>query len=203
MNWLDLTVSVFLVIALVNGYRKGLVMQLAELSAVVLAAIFGGKLADRILPELLRLFELSPNVARALSYIVAFIAIAIVISFIGRLIQKFLDAIFLSFINRLLGSIIAMGTTMILLSILLNLVLMLDPHENVIKKRIKEESFFFERVEAVVPAIVPYLDKGMWEEYVPEKYREEIESKSENLRPFLPDSLQVDSVYQQRYFDVD
>jgi len=41
MNWFDLLIALLLLIALVNGYRKGLIMQLVGLATLVLAAIFG------------------------------------------------------------------------------------------------------------------------------------------------------------------
>lgn len=192
MNWFDLTIGILLLIAFINGYRKGLIMQLVGLATIILAAIFGGRLAQTILPEINRLIDLSPEVARVLSFVLAFVAIAVVLSLIGRILQRFIEVVFLSFINRLLGAVIAAGTMMVFLSIILNLVLMLDGNEQVINKKTKEESFFFERVEAVVPAIVPYLEPQFWDEHIPEKYREEIEKKSEP----------IDSTYQRRYFDI-
>lgn len=157
MNWFDLTVGILLLIAFINGYRKGLIMQLVGLATIILAAVFGGRLAQTILPQINRIIDLSPEVARVLSFILAFVAIAVGLSLVGRLLQRFIDIVFLSFINRLLGAVIAAGTMMVFLSIILNLVLMLDLNQQVINKKTKEESFFFERVEAVVPAIVPYL----------------------------------------------
>ncbi len=192
MNWFDLTVGILLLIAFINGYRKGLIMQLVGLATIILAAIFGGRLAQTILPEINRLVDLSPEAARVLSFILAFVAIALVLSLVGRILQRFIDIVFLSFINRVLGAVIAVGTMMVFLSILLNLVLMLDHNEQVINEKTKEESFFFERVEAVIPAIVPYLEPEIWYEIVPEKYREEIEKKSDP----------IDSTYQQRHFNV-
>ncbi|SCD19422.1 Colicin V production protein [Proteiniphilum saccharofermentans] len=191
MNWFDLTVGILLLIAFINGYRKGLIMQLVGLATIILAAVFGGRLAQTILPQINRIIDLSPEVARVLSFILAFVAIAVGLSLVGRLLQRFIDIVFLSFINRLLGAVIAAGTMMVFLSIILNLVLMLDLNQQVINKKTKEESFFFERVEAVVPAIVPYLQPQLWEEVIPEKYREEIEKKSEPA---------IDSTYQQRHF---
>lgn len=173
LNWLDIFVGIALVIALINGYKKGLVMQAVGLVSIVLAAIFGGKLAKIILPELLRLLHLSPNIAGVLSYIFAFALIAVVMYLIGNAIQKFLQAVNLNFINRVLGGIIAMATTMVVLSILLNLTLMIDPYAKIIKPSIRAEAFFYERVKSVVPAIVPYLNKEVWEQYVPEKYKEQ------------------------------
>jgi len=202
MNWFDILISILLLIALVNGYRKGLIMQLVGLATIVLAAIFGGRLAESIFPEIIGMINLSPEAAKVLSFIIAFVLIAIVLSIVGRLLQKFIDVVLLSFFNRLLGAVIAVGTMMLFLSIILNLVLMLDKKEVVIKKEIREESCFFERVEAVVPAIIPHLNQEFWNEYVPENYREEIEKKSDSIFQPLPGSDLIDSTYQQRYFDV-
>lgn len=193
MNWFDLTVGILLLVAFINGYRKGLIMQLVGLATIILAAVFGGRLAQIILPHINRIIDSSPEVTRVLSFILAFIAIAIALSLVGRLLQRFIDVVFLSFINRLLGAVIAVGTLMVFLSIILNLILMLDTNQQVIRKEIKEESFFFERVEAVVPAIVPYLQPQLWEDIIPENYREEIERKS---------APEIDSTYQQRHFNV-
>lgn len=202
LNWFDTVIGILLLIAMINGYRKGLIMQLVGLTTIVLAAIFGGRLAEIILPEISGLINLSSEAARVLSFILAFALIAIVLSLVGRLLQKFIDVVLLSFINRILGAVIAAGTMMLFLSIVLNLVLMLDTNEVVIKKEIREGSFFFERVEAVVPAIIPYLNQEFWYENVPEKYREEIEHKSDSIYQSFPGSNPIDSTYQQRHFDV-
>ena len=203
MNWFDILTALLLLIAFIHGYRKGLIMQLVGLTTIVLAAIFGGKLAAYILPEMNRLINLAPEVARVISFVLAFALIAVGISLVGRLLERFINVVFLSFINRLVGSVLAVGTMMVLLSVLLNVVLMLDKREALISRETKEESFFFHRVEAVVPAIVPYLNKEFWDEYVPENYRKEIESKSDSLQRGLPTGAPIDSLFQQRHFNVD
>ncbi len=203
MNAFDILILILLLLAFVHGYRKGLIMQLVGLATIILAAIFGGKLAAIILPELIRLIKLTPEVAKVISYVLAFAGIAIVIALIGRLVQRFVEVVFLSFINRLAGALVAIGTLMVFLSVLLNLVLMLDRNETLIKPALKEESFFFKRVEAVVPAIVPYLNREFWEEHVPEKYREEVETKTNETHPPVLPAVTVDSLFQQRHFNVD
>ena len=203
MNWFDLVILILLLIAIVNGYRKGLVMQLVGLTVIILSAIFGGKLAEIILPELHQLLYLSPNLARVLSFVLSFATIAIVISLIGSLLQRIINVIFLSFINRILGSLVSVGTLMFILSIILNLVLMLDRNETIINKEIKEESFFFYKVETVVPAVVPYLNEELWDKYVPKNYREEIENKGDSLLNTLPSGKNIDSLFQQKHFIVD
>lgn len=203
MNWFDITILILLLIVLVKGYRKGFVMQLVGLSVILLAAIFGGKLASIILPEINRLLDISANFARALSFLISFSLIAVTISLIGKLVEKFIDIVSLSFFNRVLGSIIAVGTMMVVLSIVLNLVLMLDKRDNIINSETRKESFFFERVETVIPTIVPYLNKEFWEEYVPENYRNEIENKRDSMLYNTPGYKNIDSTFQQQHFKVD
>lgn len=202
LNWFDIVILVFLLIAFINGYRKGLVTMLVGLATVILAAVFGGKLAARILPELQNLFDMSPQVANVLSYVAAFFLIAIVVSLAGKMVQKIFESVNLSFVNRLLGSVISLATAMVVCSILLNLVLMLDFNEKLIKPEVKKESFFYDRVRVVVPAIVPYLDKEIWEEYVPEKYRKQIEG-SGNTNDISGNGQTIDSTFQKKHFDTD
>lgn len=202
LNWFDIVILVFLLIAFINGYRKGLVTMLVGLATVILAAVFGGKLAARILPELQNLFDMSPQVANVLSYVAAFFLIAIVVSLAGKMVQKICESVNLSFVNRLLGSVISLATAMVVCSILLNLVLMLDFNEKLIKPEVKKESFFYDRVRVVVPAIVPYLDKEIWEEYVPEKYRKQIEG-SGNTNDISGNGQTIDSTFQKKHFDTD
>ncbi|MDR0333835.1 MAG: CvpA family protein [Dysgonamonadaceae bacterium] len=177
MNWLDITIVILLLLAFINGYRKGLVMQLIGLAGILLAVIFGGKFANIISPHLDRVFELSPQVLHVLSYVIAFVAILLVASLVGQIIERIVDIIFLDFFNRLFGGIVGIAATVVILSLLLNLLLAFDKDERIISARIKSNSFFFERIEPVVPAIVPYLNKELWNEYIPERYN----SKSDSL----------------------
>lgn len=202
LNGFDLILLIFLLVAFINGYRKGLVMMLVGLATVILAAVFAGKLAVSVLPYLQKTFDFSPQVTHVLSYVAAFLAIAAVVSLIGFLVQKLFESVNLNFINRVLGSVVSIGTTVVVLSILLNLILMLDGEEKIIKSDTKQKSFFYEKVRVAVPAIVPYLNREVWEGYVPEKYRKQIEDSgganydTENGQP-------IDSAFQKKYFETD
>ena len=173
MNWLDIVIGFFLLIAFFEGYRKGLIMQLVVLAGVLIAVIFSGKLANVIQPTLERITDFTPETLQVASYILAFIAIAIVAVVVGRLVETIINVIFLGFFNRLLGGVIAMATTVVIFSLALNLLLILDTDNQIFSERTKSDSFFFNRVETVVPAIVPYLNRELWERYLPEIYREE------------------------------
>lgn len=202
MNWFDILIGICLLVSIYNGYKKGFVFQIVKLATVILAAIFGGQLAQIILPELTKQFTLQPNVAVMLSYAVAFAIISIAVYYLGKMIMQFIRIIHLTFVNRVLGAVVAAGTAMFILSIFLNLALMVDKNQTLFTSDIRQNSIFFASVESVVPAVVPYLNQEVWEKYVPEGYRHQIESKTDSLQ-VAPKSVHIDSLYQGKFFDVD
>lgn len=171
MSWFDIIVALILLASFVKGMQKGLVMELAGLAAVIIGAIFAGKLSILLLPFLVNTINISVNAAGVISYILAFILIAFAVNFAGKMIHGLFEVMHISFLNRILGAVVGVGIAMVLLSILLNLAVIVDPEEEVITEKIKNETFFYRRVQIVVPTIVPYLNRDVWEKYIPEELR--------------------------------
>lgn len=202
LNGFDIIVLIVLVIAFVKGYKKGLISMLIGLAIIVLAAIFGGTLAKTFLPEINKILDISPQWANTLSYVSAFLIIAVALTLVGHFIQKVFDAVNLSFVNRLGGSVISIGSAMVVLSILLNLLLFVDSGEKLIKPNVKKESFFYERVKAVVPAIVPYLNISSWDEILPQDIKKQLDTLDKVLES-TQQGASIDSNYQKQYFETD
>ncbi len=187
-NWFDIITTFLLIFALIKGYKKGLIMQVTGLLTIILSAIFGGKVAKVILPYLQNYFQdLPENIATVISYAIAFVLIGLVISLIAKAIHKIFNATNLSLLNRILGGVISLSTTMIVLSLVINLIQLVDFREKIIKPNIKEESFFYKPVQLIIPSIVPYLNKDALEKIAPK------DNKKTN-------PINIDSVFQQKNF---
>lgn len=193
-NWFDIAVLVLLLIVFIKGFQKGLIRMAIELGIVIFSTIFGGKLAERILPTVESLTNLSSQWASVTSYIISFVAIAIALSIVGQVIQKVIRVINLNFINRIGGGIISMGIAMIILSIVLNLILVLDKDQQIMTPATTSSSFFYEGVLSVVPATTPYLKFDLIEGVIPEEYIEQFDKINNGI---------IDSAYQKRYFSTD
>ncbi len=169
MRWFDIIITLVLLGAFIRGIQKGLIMQLAGLVALLAGAIFAGKAANIVLPFLLDTVNIPANIATALSYVLAFVIIVFCIKFIGRKVHLLFKALHLSFINKILGSFLGVLSTTLVLSILLNLVVMLDTEEDIITPNIKSETYFYTKIQQAVPIIVPYLKQEVWEKYIKER----------------------------------
>lgn len=187
LNWFDIVVAISLIIAFFNGWQKGLVMQLVNLAGLVIAIVFAGQLAKKIVPWVLDIADISPNAATVAAYILAFAAIMLAATLVGSAVQRFIEVVHINFLNRLLGAVVAAGIALVMLSLVLNLVLMVDTHERIITAKLKKQSYFYEKVRMVVPLIVPYLNQETWEKYIPEKYRDPFDKERE---PDATDSLE-------------
>ncbi len=105
MNSIDISILIIIGVGFVFGLFKGLVRELASLAAIVLG-IYGAKLFSSLLvPLFINVLGVSEKVAQPLSYIIVFIAIAVVLLILARAIDEVFDAVALSGLNKLLGGL--------------------------------------------------------------------------------------------------
>lgn len=117
MNWLDIVIIVLLVASVIGGIFNGLIKTLFGLAGlivgVVLAGRFYGSLADFMG------FISNENAARVVAFIVIFACVCILAGILGLLLTKFVSAITLGWINRLLGGLFGLLTGSILIGAIL------------------------------------------------------------------------------------
>ncbi len=90
MNWLDVLLVLPLVVGLVRGLMRGLISEIIAI-AVVIFGVLGAKLwAPTCSAWLLAQFAWPQGVCDVVAYTLLFLAIAIVLSILARLLSKFL-----------------------------------------------------------------------------------------------------------------
>lgn len=120
MNNIDISILIIIGVGFVFGLFKGLVRELASLVAIVLG-IYGAKLFSSLLvPLFVNLLGVSEKVAQPLSYVVLFIAIAVVLLMLARAIDEVFDAVALSGLNKLLGGLFGALKYALIISVLIN-----------------------------------------------------------------------------------
>lgn len=152
MWWFDFIVVLVLVFAIIKGYLTGFILQIAYLAGLLLAAIFAGQLAERIMPHL-QFESLSIHVTKPITYILAFALITTAIVAIGKLLTETLKAIKLNLPNRLAGSLFSTIKYLLIISLLIN-VFSLFKEE---KTESNTDSITYLYIKKIVPAIIPYF----------------------------------------------
>ena len=105
MNWLDAILLLPLVIGLVRGLMRGLISEVIAFVVVILGVLGARFGAPPFSAWLLKQFAWPQNACDVVAYTLVFLAIAIVLSIVARLLTKFMHAIHLGWVNRLLGGV--------------------------------------------------------------------------------------------------
>ena len=105
MNWLDVLLVLPLVFGLIRGLMHGFISEIITFAVVILGVLGSWVAAPPFSEWLLAQFAWPKEVCDVVAYMLIFIAIAIVLSLLAKLLNKFLKAIHLGWANRLLGGI--------------------------------------------------------------------------------------------------
>ncbi len=102
MNLLDWIFIIIIAASSIYGLFKGLIKEVVSILAVIIGLIGGSRLYETLAP-VLKHFGLNDQVSSVLSFFILFVLIFIAVTLAGRIIHKFVKAIFLGWLNRLAG----------------------------------------------------------------------------------------------------
>lgn len=105
MNTIDIILGIFLIIGLVGGYRKGLLIEVASLIALI-AGIYGAIHFSYIAGDHLKTkLDWSENYINLVAFVSTFAIIIIAVSLIGKVLTKIVDMAALGLLNRIAGAV--------------------------------------------------------------------------------------------------
>ncbi len=173
MNYIDLILILILLFAAINGFRKGLISEVASLAALVLGvwgAIKFSYLTTEFLTESL---GLETNYINLISFILTFIVIVILVHLVGSSLSKLVEVVMLGWLNRITGLVFGFLKTAFILSILLLIFNKIDNDIHILSQRDKAESQLYEPIRNFAPSVFPFISN--WEgEKEPQKKQNKI-----------------------------
>jgi membrane protein required for colicin V production len=120
MNAIDIILVIILFLALVRGFTRGFLVEIFSLLAVVVgifAAYYG---SGWVTEKIITWRDWGANQVNLISFIFIFVLVVFLVNLIGKLITKFAELIMLGLLNRILGAFLNLATTVLILSVLLN-----------------------------------------------------------------------------------
>jgi membrane protein required for colicin V production len=179
MNYIDLVLGILLIIAAIQGFRNGFIIELASLAALVLGIWGAIKFSDLTAEFITRHTGYHSEHLSTIAFVVTFIVIVILIHMMGKILDTIVKAVFLGFLNRLAGIIFGVLKAAVILSIILLLFDDIDENVHILPARQKEESKIYEPMKQLVPTLFPFIklwntnDKNNKEEAKPDQKPEQ------------------------------
>jgi membrane protein required for colicin V production len=156
MNYVvDILILVCLGWGACKGFRKGFIIQSFVIIALILAVWGGFALSEYLDPFLREYFVASDLTRSILSFVVIFLVILILVYVSGYFVTKIADTAALGMINRIAGAIFGIFANALVLSVIIVMLNRINDKKEFIPKDKLAESYLYEPVGKVAPAIFP------------------------------------------------
>jgi membrane protein required for colicin V production len=149
MTVIDILFLIPLLFFVIEGFRKGVIMELTTIIALIIAMIASLKLSLVCLSFFPDLNDKSPWVPY-IAYIIVFVCFYILVYVIGKQVDNLINAIKLNFFNRIAGAALGACKIIIIFSFLLWLTEQIDA----IPASIKEKSLSYKYFKDIAPAVI-------------------------------------------------
>jgi membrane protein required for colicin V production len=154
MNYFDIILAVPLLWAIYRGFKKGLIIEVASLAAIILA-VYGGIHFSYYISDLLKWD--SPYMP-LISFSITFLIIVILVFLFAKMLEKSINLLALGFLNKLAGAIFSLLKIAFILSVLLLIIDRASPAKPLIPEETRKESKLYQPVSAIAPYVIPKLN---------------------------------------------
>ena len=159
MNYFDIIIAIPLLWGAYKGFSKGLVSSIASLIALLLGIYGAIQFSDFIAVYVSGTVDVEANYIPLIAFAITFIGIVIGIHFLAKILTKLVDAIALSWLNTLAGTLFGILKMAFILSVFIFIFEKIDTKENILSPELKENSLLYEPVQFIAPAIFPALNE--------------------------------------------
>lgn len=139
MGIFDIVVSILALIALVNGWRKGLTTQFCSIVAVIggiwLASSFGAEVGAWM--------DVEARYAKPAGFLVIFFVVLILLAVLSRLVKRLFSFVGLGVLDSLFGALISVAKVALILGILCSAFDSLNAGGRFIEKKTLDKTIFF------------------------------------------------------------
>jgi membrane protein required for colicin V production len=163
MGFLDIILSVILVIALFKGLKNGLFIELASLISLVLGIYVALKFSFLMRDVLSGFLHWKPNTIQTIAFILTFILVVVAVTFIAKILTGIADLAFLGWINKLAGGFFRVLKTILILGIIFTIFEKMNYNNYIAKKETLDQSMFYNPIQKTARYIYPSLEQWYFE----------------------------------------
>ena len=161
MNWIDIIILIILGVSLFSGFSNGFIKELASLAALILGIWGAIRFSSFTADKLYEWFDMTGEFVGLVSFIITFLAIVVVINFIGVAVDKVAVAVSLGFLNKILGSGFSILKSILILSVVIFILNTIDSHRKILPQEKIAESRLYAPIGEIAPTLFPIIRDGL------------------------------------------
>lgn len=157
---LDIVILVPVLFGAYLGFRKGLIIEVATLLAFILGIYAGIKCSKLIAEWFAVAGDFTPEYLPVIAFSVCFLAVVVLVFFLGRWLERFVKLALLKPIDKILGGVFGLVKMIFVMAVL---VVILDAYSQrtpVISEETKRESLLYKPLNDLVMTTLPVIDSS-------------------------------------------
>lgn len=153
MNWIDIITVVFMVWAVYNGWRRGVILQVCTL-----AGIAGGLwLAIHYGEQVGSMLGITKSYAMVCGFAIVLVAAMIGVNLISRALRGLFSFAGLGILDVIAGVVVACAKYLLILCAIFSVFDILNANIGVISQNTLDSSLFYNKILGIGGKIMPYL----------------------------------------------
>jgi membrane protein required for colicin V production len=154
MGILDIVFIIPIVWLAYIGFKKGLIVELSTLVALILGVFVSLHFSDITAELLTDLFDLKTKYLKLISFILTFILVVIAVNLIGKLIERFINMVSLSFLNKSAGGVFGVLKAVVFLSLIVFFIEKVDKEKVILSTELTQKSIFYTYIQPIAPTMI-------------------------------------------------
>jgi membrane protein required for colicin V production len=150
---IDLIFYILLLLALIQGWRKGLILGLFSLVCGLVGLAAAVKLSAIVAVHMKSVLHLTSRWLPVFAFVLVFVLVLLIIRWTGRLLGKLLDLVLLGWLNKLGGILLYILLYLSVYSVLL----FYGTHTPFISQRAREGSHYYSMIAPLGPAVIHFI----------------------------------------------
>lgn len=170
MEWpeassIDLLITMALLWSLWRGFRKGFIVKVASVIALIAGVFAGFHGSDGLANWLHNELDWPENILSLTAFILAFILVVIGVHMLARMIEKIVDLSALGLLNKLAGMVLGFIQMVCFLSILTFALDAVFGERSWLPEKLANEAILFPHIETAIEWIIPEMTRDTpWDE---------------------------------------
>lgn len=160
MNVLDIILFIPIAIGAWKGFRKGLIIELFTLLALLVGIYVAIHFSDYMADVIRQNFNYDGDHTPIIAFVLTFLLVGAMVYFLGKAIEKVISTVQLSIFNKLGGLAFGAIKMMFVSAIIVIVIDAIDKRDNIIETKTKNESLLYQPLKTASTTIIPAIEES-------------------------------------------
>ena len=157
MNTLDIVILLLFIPGIIRGLSKGFLEQAISLVGVVLSVYLAYHFSDFACNIIKQYITVSETVLNVIGFAVVLVVVLLLVMLLSKLVTTVAEMASLGWLNKVLGIVFALGTTALVIAILIILFDTVNVKFELVKSNILQDSVLYGHLKDFGYFVFPYM----------------------------------------------